>query len=300
MLAAADESRMLVDVLCKRVIRPKFESGVVPGRVSSADELAEIFCSSSSSLPSPFARELVTDAEWSEACQRVNTWQDEIEANEAGESPLAHVLRRVGWKKFPTIDRVRTLVGEELADLYSDALEKIESDPESFPGFPEDRSGAGWNARTAERAASLVIDVISPHGTSDPQGMAQAFVRFQAEDRAQREEKKTVQDAGKDDRKKAARQLGIWLPRQTDLKTWETDERTARRAVAFQTLSSRVVDKMRVLRTVLQYVPRRKFSNKTVADLNANMERMRAYLRDDRNKALRAEKNKKKKTITEQ
>lgn len=271
----ADDSRALVDILCKRVVYPNFDKGTVPGRVGGVDDLV--------SAVGDITRVLITDSEWTEVCQRVHARQDALETHSGSyeKSPLSRILEKNS--KFPTTERVTALLGEEMSELYSDAMERIESDPELFAEFPDERTGGGWNKHSAERAVSLVVDVIAPHG-DDPEGMAAAYNKFMEEFRSQNRERGITQNADRDSRKATARSLGIWFPVPGDFKSWESDPRTRDRAAEFERLSIRVTDKMRIMRSVLQFIPRRRFSNHTVADMEANMARMAAYIRDGENR----------------
>jgi hypothetical protein len=228
-------------------------------------------------------RRLVSDSEWLDVVQKVRAWQDVLETCSGSyeKSPLSRILGKIS--KFPTVARVTTLLGEEMSEMYSDALERIEADPESFAEFPDDKTNGGWSKHSAERAVSLVVDVIAPNGRS-PENMAAAYSKYSQELRAQIKEKRITHNADRDARKLAARKLGIWLPTCGDSKHWETDPRTCDRAAEFERLSIRVTDKMRIMRSVLQFIPRRRFSNHTVADMEANMERMKAYIKDGENR----------------
>lgn len=256
-------------------MKPDFDDGKIPGRVGGVEDLA--------SSVGDVTRRLIRDTEWAEVCQRVHAWQDALETSAGAyeKSPLSRILGKV--TKFPTVSRVTSLLGEEMAELYSEALERIESDPESFAGFPDDKTNGGWNKHSAERSVSLVVDVIAPHGR-DPEGMAAAYVKYMEEFRSQSMEKKITHNADREARKAAARSLGIWLPMPGDSKLWETDPRTCEKAAEFERLSIRVTDKMRIMRSVLQFIPRRRFSNHTVADMENNMSRMRAYMKDGENR----------------
>jgi hypothetical protein len=280
----ADDSRTLIDILCRRVVRPDFDQGKIPGRLESVEDLV--------AATGDITRRIVNDSEWTEVCQRVHAWQDALEscAGSYEKSPLSKILGRT--TKFPTVDRVTTLLGEEMSELYSEALESIEANSEYFAEFPEDRTNGGWSKHSAERAVSLVVDVIAPYG-SNPEGMLSAYAKYMEEFRSQNREKKVTQNADREARKTAARNLGIWLPIPGDSKSWETDPRTCDMAAEFERLSMRVTDKMRIMRSVLQFIPRRRFSNHTIADMGANMTRMRAYIRDGDN---RDEVEKKKRT----
>jgi hypothetical protein len=271
----ADDSRTLVDILCKRVIRPDFDQGKIPGRVEGVEDMA--------SSVGDVTRRLISDCEWAEICQRVHAWQDVLETCSGSyeKSPLSRILGKA--TKFPTVARVTTLLGEEMSELYSEALAQIEADSESFAEFPDDKTNGGWNKHSAERAVSLVVDVIAPHGRN-PEGMSAAYVKYMQEYRSQSREKRITHNADRDARKAAARGLGIWLPMPGDSKLWESDPRTCDKAAEFERLSIRVTDKMRIMRSVLQFIPRRRFSNHTVADMEANMARMRSYIKDSENR----------------
>jgi hypothetical protein len=297
----ADESRSVVDALCRRVLRPDFDSGKLQARPGTGEDLVQTYAPISLSaavdegdreqirqqVTLDFLKRAVTEQEWAEACQRVNSWQDEVEtaSHTLERTPLSRILAK--FPKFPTVDRVRVLLGEEQAEAYRSALEAIEGNPDAYAEFPDERVSGGWNGHTAERAVSLVTDVIAPH-ESDPDKMASAFGRFMQELRSQNRERKMLRDATCSSRKVAARALGIWLPMPADMTRWESDARTAERAPEFEKLVQSVVAKMRILRSLLQFVPRRKFSNHTVEDMDRNMERMRSYIQDGENKAPRS------------
>lgn len=271
----ADDSRTLVDIICARVIRHDFDQGKIPGRVDGVDSLL--------SSVGDITRRLVTDDEWAEVCQRIHSWQDALEtcAGSYEKSPLTKILSKIN--RFPTVEKTEALLGEEMSELYANALEQIESNKELFAGFPDGMTSSGWTKHNAERAVALVVDVIAPHG-KNAEDMAAAYAKYMEEYRAQSREKTITHNADKEQRKAAARTLGIWLPLSRDLKMWETDPRTMDKAAEFERISTRVIDKMRIMRSVLQFIPRRRFSNHTVADLNANILRMKAYMRDSDNR----------------
>lgn len=291
----ADESRTLVEVLCKRVIRPDFDSGKLLSSLPGPAELAEHYAPPSLSqavreddresirqeLIEGFLKRLVRMDEWEEVYQRLHSWQDAMEtcSGRYDKSPLSVILSKN--PRFPTVDRVKILLGEEMAESYQGALEHMETDPESFAEFPDERVSGGWNRHTAERAVSLVVDVIAPYG-NNPEELADAYARYMVELRSRNREKSKTQNVDRLERRRVARSLGIWLPQMADLHQWESDPRTCSRAAEFEKLAMRVVDKMRILRSVLQYIPRRKFSEHTISDLDNNMARMRDYVKDEK------------------
>jgi DNA-directed RNA polymerase subunit K/omega len=78
-------------------------------------------------------------------------------------------------------------------------------------------------------------------------------------------------------RKNAAKTLGIWFPMQEDKDKWFLDPRTKSLAMEFETCVTDAIAKMRSARSILQYIPRRKFTNATVEDLKNNIERIKQY-----------------------
>jgi len=297
---SADQSRTLVDVICSRVVKPDYDIGALPLR-PTAQELVDFYTGDSSSLASAFVQEpqqqqeeevlaekspaasftkaLIKTQEWEEISQRVLMWQDTADARADGCNIRAVLLKVLGKiKRFPTLQKVSDLLGEDAAERYKASMETIESNSSMFSEFPEEKTAKGWNQMNCERAVALVTDVISPYG-DDPIGMADAYARYMAECRAQAKERGMVGQTRVDERKAFARSLGIWLPRPTDHRQWRSDPRTRENAPEFLQLSEQVFDRMRLARSILQYVRKRKFSEKSVADMEANMIRMRAYLR---------------------
>ena len=293
----ADDSRNMVDILCRRLLKPDFDSGRVSGRVDSMETLHNIYIPPTLDtavlhddrehlrrgvLNDIFMR-LIKPSEMEQAMQRLQSWQDTIDMahDDFERSTLSRILLKN--PKFPTVQRVKILLGEEMADSYTQALEHMEANPILFAEFPSERVSGGWNRLTAERAVSLVVDVIEPHA-EDSDGMAIAYGRFMEEFRSQVREKKLTTNVKKDERRAAAKALGIWLPTSQDMYKWEIDPRTQEHAQEFGLLVIKVYDKMRIMRSVLQFIPRRKFATRTVEDLLANMERMRDYIKDNENK----------------
>jgi hypothetical protein len=79
------------------------------------------------------------------------------------------------------------------------------------------------------------------------------------------------------DKKNAAKALGIWFPMQEDKDKWFLDPRTKSMAMEFETCVTDAIAKMRTARSILQYIPRRKFTAATVEDLKNNIERIKQY-----------------------
>jgi hypothetical protein len=87
----------------------------------------------------------------------------------------------------------------------------------------------------------------------------------------------TAAEFGK--RKVVVRALGIWFPITKDLEAWKTDPRTTGIMPEFLHVMSQVVERMKMVRSYLQHIPRRRLSTRACQDLPANLERMKAYLK---------------------
>ena len=277
----ADDSRAIVKILCDRVLRPDYESGIILRCPETADDLISVYHSDLSRI--------VTAQEWDEALLRVQSWYEtkSLDGVPCGRKRprestsvkdiMSSILQRHG--KFPSVGRVAELLGDESAEEYRAALESMETNPSAFSRFPDERVVSGWNMHTCERAVSLVVNVIAPYvAADDPDGMATSYGMYSRETKVRSRDISNSKSTDRTEKKLAARSLGIWLPVKSDMGKWSTDLRTRDRAKAFFSLVSRTMDKMRVIRTVLQFVPKRRLSNATVEDLDTNMDRMRNYL----------------------
>lgn len=260
---AADERRFLAEIICKKAVRPLFDSGMIPqnpdvdsfrGNVSITD--------------------IVDDDVWDEVLQRVLTWQDQEDRQE--DPPLAKVLKR--FTRFPTVDRVRDVFGAARSEEYRAALEAIECNASTLQLFPAERYAYPWRKFDMDAAVSAVTEVIAPN-IDMPENMTESLAKLVGELRARRRERSSMDSAEPEKRKSIARSLGIWFPMTKDLGAWRTDPRTAPHMPLFIETMNEVMKRMRLVRSYLQYVPRRRLSARACADLAQNIKRMRAYLR---------------------
>ena len=110
-----EERRMVVDLLCARMLRPDFDSGALE-RDPQLDTLKEGYRQS-------MVDRLITDEEWEDACQMVYGWQDDESSKEV--SVLQTVLEK--FRRFPTVNRVQSYFGDSRAEEYRAALETLEN-----------------------------------------------------------------------------------------------------------------------------------------------------------------------------
>jgi hypothetical protein len=213
----------------------------------------------------------VTDEEWEEICQHLYAWQDEEESRE--EPVLQKILKR--FKRFPTIEKVRNSLGDEKAEEYRAALEKIEN---AGIEFPDERYTSPWRKFDLDTATSIVCDVISPN-IDDEESMREALNVIMLEIRARRRERTVMDRASLAKRKSVARNTGIWFPINKDINRWRIDPRTKDYMPQVELLMEEVIKRMRLVRSYLQYIPRKRLSTRACADLPMNIERMKAYLR---------------------
>jgi hypothetical protein len=260
---AADERRVLIDAICSRLLRPDFDQGTLP-RDIDVSVMREHFRARA-------VDDLVTDEEWEELCQRAAAWQDQ-EASKRDEPGLNKVLAR--FSRFPTIERVEEVFGRARAELYRAALDTAGDDPR----FPNERHAYPWRKFDMDAAVTAVTRVIAPN-MDDEVAMGAAFAQLVGELRARRMERSSMDTAELGKRKTVARSLGIWFPMTKDLDAWRADPRTAGIMDEFIKVMKAVSRRMRLVRSYLQYIPRRRLSARACADLPMNLERMKAYLR---------------------
>jgi hypothetical protein len=109
-------------------------------------------------------------------------------------------------------------------------------------------------------------------------GMATTYRQFLCELRARRRERSNITSAEFGKRKAVVRSLGIWFPITKDIETWRTDPRTCGIMPEFLDVMGQVINRMRLVRSFLQHIPRRRLSTRACADLPTNLQRMKVYL----------------------
>ena len=263
---AADEKRFIADLLCSRIVRADFQTGELP-RTPDPNALMEFY-------KERMAYDFIKEEEWEEVCQRVITWQEMEE--QQGRPVICRILSR--FTKYPPIDRVAEVLGDERASSYRAALETIECDPGISTQFPNERVSYPWRKFDMDAAVSVVTNVIAPN-IGDEVGMASAYQQLIGELRARRRERMSITAAEFGKRKIVVRALGIWFPITKDLEAWKKDPRTSTIMPEFLRVMAQVVERMKMVRSYLQHIPRRRLSTRACQDLPANLDRMRAYLR---------------------
>lgn len=283
--AAAANPPLLVDAVATRLLRPDYDAGSLALRPAGSDALLEHLGGQDPEDPRrALLSRLLTARELDELCQRVHGWTDEAEAAaDARDGGVGAVVERAFAKsrgKLPTVARVSELLGEEIAARYRAALERCECVTAVSAAMPEPGPGR-WTAATAERAVTLVCDVVAAHA-EDADAMAAALAAYQRESRARSREQPTgnTSAARAEARQQEARALGFWLPSPDDEQRWLQDPRAVAdgNGPVFYRLAQRASQKLAVLRSILQYMPRRRLSEHTLADLPRNIAAMRAYV----------------------
>lgn len=262
-VTGADDKRAIVEVLCRRIFKADFNSGRLP-RDPQIDDMKQMYRETAVDT-------FVTEEEWEEICQTIFAWQDEDDTRD--EPALQKILKR--FRRFPTIDKVRTSLGNDRAEQYRASLEHIE---DAAIEFPNERYSSPWRKFDLDAAVSIVCDVLAPNA-NDEQAMSEALANVLSELRARRRERTVMDKASLTRRKAVARSMGIWFPIAKDLHKWRADARTREHMPQLELLMEEVVKRMRLVRSYLQYIPRRRLSARACVDLPMNIERMKAYLR---------------------
>lgn len=259
----------MLNFLKARVLQRDFDAGIIPEN-PTPEGLRELYRQTA-------VDEIITASEWAEALDMVITWRD-ARAASAGDT-LDGVLRHIfsKFKRFPPVERVRDLFGAERAEQYKGALEEAECEPTVNALMPTDRSPYPWKKIDMDAAVTLVVDILSSGAGS--QEMSQLYEDFLGELRARRRERlKMSATTNSKEKKQVARGLGIWFPLSKDMELWRQDPRTAPKMQEFERLMKLVTSRMRLVRSYLQYIPKRRLSVMACKDLDANMARMTIYL----------------------
>jgi esterase/lipase len=74
------------------------------------------------------------------------------------------------------------------------------------------------------------------------------------------------------------KELNIWFPYPNEINEWKNDARLQDQVATFLELVDKVKTKMKQERKLLQYIPKRRLTNKTVEDLSRNIKTMQMYL----------------------
>ena len=264
--SAADEKRFIADLMCKRVVHADFQTGELP-RNPEINGLMDFY-------KDRLATDFIKDEEWEELCQRIVTWQEMEE--QQSRPVMSRILSR--FTKYPTFDRVREVLGEDRAAAYLEGLEIIESHENTASQFPNERISYPWRKFDMDAAVSVVTNVIAPN-IDDEINMTAAYEQLVCELRARRRERMNITGSEFSKRKVVVRALGIWFPITKDLAAWCNDPRTSMIMPTFLKVMAQVVERMKLVRSYLQHIPRRRLSTRACQDLPANLDRMKAYLK---------------------
>lgn len=254
--------------LKERLIQPDFDTGNLPVDIH-VDALKERYAVA-------LVDRLVRDEEWEAACHVACRMRDGEVDRRSAAIQMSDVLAR--YKRYPTVERVAASLGPERAGAYRAALERVEMDDGYRGLIPDERFGSPWRKPELEAVVSLMVDVVAPH-IGDEAGMAAAFEWLVESVRSKRRERAASLTDSTREKRALAKSLGIWLPVPGDMERWKTDPRTRDKMREFLPIMEEVVRRLRMVRSYLQYIPRRRICDKTISELPENLARMKAYLR---------------------
>jgi hypothetical protein len=262
------DSCEIIDELCRTLIREDFDAGVLPQNPDWQD-IRDIF-------GPRLAYEFISTHVWEEATERIRSWED-VEAQKS-----IPIMRRIASRfyKYPSYAKVTKLLGEDIATQYRTAFEVIENDSTAFLLFAINSQPGPTRKFDVECAVSVIVDIISPF-LNNFEAMERAYNAFVYRLRARRRERMLIATAKNSDKKVIVRSIGIWFPMTKDIPRWLSDPRTREVMPEFLNVMKQVWGKMKLVRSYLQYVPRRGMSVRACADINNNLKRMKSYLRGD-------------------
>lgn len=250
--------------LCNRIVKNVYNQGLLPKNPSPQDI---------KSIVAPnLATDFIKDAEWDITCQMVQSWQD---ADDFKNRQTIDIIS-ARFKHLPTIVKVDAVFGEDVKLTYEKAIQQIENYPQLFSKFQQ--TGGVWRKFDMITRIRLLNNVIIPNLDKSDAEMRESYIAFNAELRARSKERSIIPESSIAERKLRAKNLGIWFPFKKEYEKWHTNSSTKYKMKRFDDLRTRTWERMKECRNILQFIPRKRLTPRSCADMEKNMIRMEHYL----------------------
>lgn len=208
--------------------------------------------------------------------------------NERQQDPKyqAYFQRQCLWDEMvsrcddlPSYDQVEEKLGQEIAETYLMEIEEIENFPEGLEiGIEGDFSRTKRRRNFSKPEVEEITALISILAVGDRETSIDDYEqRKQAKSRHKREKRGRIRVQNEPFIQRA-RSLEIWFPYPDQVNIWKHDDRTAPYYPYFAEMLKQVKQKLKEEHGVLQYIPKRRLTNKTAAALPRNLENMGRYL----------------------
>jgi len=207
-------------------------------------------------------------------------YENELETAELDEdyekmaSSFAEVLEICS--ELPPYERILAVVGPEETERIIAIIEDLSQTPSIHDKCElfvrEDRR---WSRAQVVKAC----DTLNILASVDPPSVAAAYEQYQVGIKNDRRQKRMEIKQKNEPLRAKAVQLQMWFPRAEQVDQWRTNPETAHLFDEFTTALQQAREKMRKTeRGIMQYVPKRRLTPRTVLDLEANVRRLREYV----------------------
>lgn len=175
---------------------------------------------------------------------------------------------------LPTYDLVRHRLGRQAAEEYRECRERMETH------CVVPLTGVEIKSRIGFGKLKEIVHLVTFACLDSRESAIDAFLQYKSRRRDKvRARKRALRECNKPLAQKA-KSLKIWFPYKTDAKKWMADTRTT----ALYRELLRAIEKIRVLlqpyKRFIQYVQRRRYSQRSIKDITQNLEQMQKYIAD--------------------
>ena len=196
-------------------------------------------------------------------------------------------LRRQGlWDEMvsrcdelPSYDQVEEKLGLDAAETYLMEIEEIENFPDGLEiGIEGDFSRTKRRRNFSKPEVEEITALVSILALGDREASIDDYERRKRAKSQHKREKRGRIRAQNEPFIRRAQSLDIWFPYPDQVDLWKRDGRTAPYYPYFAEMLRQVKQKLKEEHGVLQYIPKRRLTNKTAAALPRNLENMARYL----------------------
>ena len=224
------------------------------------------------------------EKDWEFILEVLERWSEH--ERERDPSHRAYLQRENLWEEMisrcdelPSYDQVEEKLGLDVAETYLMEIEEIENYPEGLEiGIESDFSRTKHRRNFSKPEVEDIIALVSILAIGDREASIDDYERRkQAKSQHKREKRGRIRAQNEPfiDR---AQSLAIWFPYPDQVDLWRRDTRTAPYFPYFSEMLKQVKQKLRGEQGVLQYIPKRRLTNKTAVTLPRNLENMGHYL----------------------
>jgi hypothetical protein len=224
---------------------------------------------------------ILKDNEWDYLSKLVNKWnQEKIEGDEnlktfiTREALFQEILDKC--EKIPKYEDVEKKLGRVIAEDYLANTEQLENNLELYPYINEDKE-----YKFNKNEMQEIVTLIGILANGDKERIIDEYEQYKKMKRRENQEKREKIKHSNTNIIARVKDLGIWFPYPNDVELWLNDARIVDKAEYFIEVVQKVKDKMKKERCLLQYIPKRRLTNKTVADIDRNIQVMHIYLGEE-------------------